>query len=246
MNIDREQAKKERAVRRKRRKKARRKELIGVMRRKNAKARRRRAVVASGKCVLFLFGLHFGAKGVIYFEEKIEQEASATMISAVEALGFTPTAVSDVRVVAMESVPSTEALSLRVPNFDGGPKLTRRRRALAEAAAKKYKVDPDLVLANMAVESDHDANAISPKGAIGLMQVMPANAKWCGLKSPSELLDEEKNIDCGVKLLAAEMEFFNNDPRKALQSYNGSRKCVGVCRESIQHAERVLTLYARG
>ncbi|MCC1496725.1 lytic transglycosylase domain-containing protein [Alcanivorax sp. 1008] len=76
------------------------------------------------------------------------------------------------------------------------------RKMLIETAIErsaKHNVNPAVVLAVIHAESAFDVNALSSKGAQGLMQIMPATAKWLGLVSP---FDPEANIDAGVRYLA--------------------------------------------
>jgi soluble lytic murein transglycosylase-like protein len=111
--------------------------------------------------------------------------------------------------------------------------------------AKEYRVPANLLKANMITESALNSDAYSPKGAIGLAQIMPANAKRCGVKKVSKLWDEKHNIRCGAQILAEELHTYNGDVVKALQSYNGGPGCINKCRESINHAQRVVSVYAR-
>lgn len=126
------------------------------------------------------------------------------------------------------------------------PKLRELNvREIVERESLRRKLNPRLALANMLEESGENPHAYSSVGAIGLMQVMPFNAKRCGLKSPAELLDPEKNIACGVRILAEELATYRDDPDAALQAYNGGAKCVNRCPESINHAKKVLRRLAR-
>lgn len=113
--------------------------------------------------------------------------------------------------------------------------------ALVEREALRHKLNPSLARALMKVESNNNRFAVSHVGAIGAMQVMPFNAKRCGLPHYGELFDEEKNIQCGVRILAEDMKAAKNNPQIALQVYNGGPKCVNKCKESIEHARKVLT-----
>jgi hypothetical protein len=108
-------------------------------------------------------------------------------------------------------------------------------------------INPSLPLALMRYESARNKHALSPKGAIGLMQVMPENAAWCGL-GKAELVDERKNATCGIKLLAAALKRYKGDPFLALQDYNGGPNCVGGyhepmrCKESATEAREVIRM----
>lgn len=118
---------------------------------------------------------------------------------------------------------------------------------IARREAKLASISPSLAVANLLAESSANGQAISHVGAIGLMQVMPQTAKQlCGIKDWRQLLNDEINIRCGVKVLAYELKQAKGDPSIALQAYNGGSKCVNKCRESINHAKRVLTILATG
>lgn len=117
--------------------------------------------------------------------------------------------------------------------------------AIVNMEATKRGVNPALARSLMRVESTMNQFAISTKGAIGYMQVMPFNAKRCGLSHPRELLDDHKNIRCGVQILDEELKAHNDNALLAIQSYNGGPKCVWKCKESINHVAKVMTELSR-
>lgn len=82
--------------------------------------------------------------------------------------------------------------------------------------AAQYGVSPDMVMAVMNRESGGRADAVSPAGAVGLMQLMPGTAKDLGV----DPYDPVQNIEGGTKYLAQQMKRYNNDPRLALAAYN--------------------------
>ena len=92
-----------------------------------------------------------------------------------------------------------------------------------EAASRRYQVDSKLVAAVIKVESDFRPHAISPKGAQGLMQLMPATAKQYKLK---DAFDPESNIDAGVRHLSGLLNRYAGEPAMALAAYNAGAGTV--------------------
>ena len=83
--------------------------------------------------------------------------------------------------------------------------------------AQEYGVDEDLVWAVMRQESGFNPGAVSPKGAVGLMQLMPGTAAQLGVSNP---YDVEQNVAGGVKYLEQCLNQFNQDVPLALAAYN--------------------------
>ena len=116
---------------------------------------------------------------------------------------------------------------------------------ILEAAAAKYNVDPDLVKAIAAAESDWDQNAISSVGAIGVMQLMPETAAALGVNP----YDENENIEGGAKYIRQMLDTFDGNVRKAVAAYNAGPNAVkrygGVppYAETQHYVGRVLDLY---
>jgi len=99
--------------------------------------------------------------------------------------------------------------------------------AQTAAAARDYDIDPDLLRAVMHVESRGDAAAVSPKGARGLMQIMPATARRFGVREPLvELNDPRTNIRTGAAYLKTLQGRFGNDLELVLAAYNAGEGAV--------------------
>lgn len=90
-------------------------------------------------------------------------------------------------------------------------------RALTVAAARRHGLDPELVLAVVSVESAFQPDAVSPKGARGLMQLMPATAQELGVDNA---FDPAQNLEGGSRHLRELVERYDGDLRKALAAYN--------------------------
>jgi soluble lytic murein transglycosylase-like protein len=109
-----------------------------------------------------------------------------------------------------------------------------------------------LVEALVAVESNFNTHAISPKGARGLMQLMPTTAKRYGMKHEQELHNPAKNIDMGVRHLKDLLNLHNGQVSLAIASYNAGQGAVSKYgqripqyRETMIYVPAVLAYMAR-
>jgi soluble lytic murein transglycosylase-like protein len=123
----------------------------------------------------------------------------------------------------------------------------RRYDHLVDHAARESKLDAHLLHAVIAAESAYDAAALSPKGAVGMMQLMPATARRYGV---ADSLDARQNIHGGARYLADLLRLFNNDTGLALAAYNAGENAVlrngrkiPPYRETEVYVPRVLSLY---
>lgn len=114
-------------------------------------------------------------------------------------------------------------------------------------AAIQYAIDPYLVKALVKVESNFNSEAVSPKGAIGVMQLMPGTAKDNGVSKP---FDPAENIRGGVKYLKRLMSLFKGNLELALAGYNAGENAVikygykiPPYSETVNYVEKVLTHY---
>jgi hypothetical protein len=88
---------------------------------------------------------------------------------------------------------------------------------VVNSASGRYRLDPDLVNSVIKAESGFNAHAVSPKGAQGLMQLMPRTASTLGVPNA---FDPEANVEGGTKYLRELLERYNFDLVKALAAYN--------------------------
>jgi soluble lytic murein transglycosylase-like protein len=113
-------------------------------------------------------------------------------------------------------------LYIRETNLDYRAYFDRYDRIITRAA-RKHDVDNSLVKAVIRAESDFDKNAVSRKGAQGLMQLMPETAKELAVK---DSFDPHENINAGVRYLKRQLDNFQNNVPLALAAYNAGENAV--------------------
>lgn len=155
---------------------------------------------------------------------------TSLMLTDALAVPFTPVGrFTDVRVFS--AYPLNNYLGLTVAYFpfpdQPATKITTQMSAtqakLVETVAASQGLDPKLVHAVIAAESAGDATAVSPKGAVGLMQLMPATAKRFNVQ---DRYDPRENLKGGVAYLAWLLRFFKGSLPHALAGYHCGEGCV--------------------
>jgi hypothetical protein len=123
---------------------------------------------------------------------------------------------------APDRKPDTEKPPAEISNPE--PENTNRTfDSLIDKYARHYELDPSLIHSIIATESGFNPNAVSPKGACGLMQLMPATADRLGVK---DSFDPEQNIRAGVRHFRSLMDTFNNNLALSLAAYNAGENLV--------------------
>lgn len=92
--------------------------------------------------------------------------------------------------------------------------------------AIRHSINPHLVAALIHVESSFNPRAVSPKGACGLMQLLPETARRFGLTKKKDLYDPKKNLEAGVRYLKWLANRFGGDTQKILAAYNAGEGAV--------------------
>jgi hypothetical protein len=128
------------------------------------------------------------------------------------------------------------------------PAKSQDLKSIVTAASQQHQVDADFIASVIKAESANNPRAVSPKGAQGLMQLMPGTASQLGVKNS---FDPADNVDGGVRYLRALLLLYNNDMVKALAAYNAGPqrvqqyKGVPPYRETHAYVARVINDYNR-
>jgi soluble lytic murein transglycosylase-like protein len=109
------------------------------------------------------------------------------------------------------------------PPVSFAPAANPNLSEVVNEASGRYRLDPDLVNSVIKAESDFHVRALSPKGAQGLMQLMPGTASELGV---ANAYDAQANVEGGTKYLRELLERYNFDLVKALAAYNAGPERV--------------------
>jgi soluble lytic murein transglycosylase-like protein len=159
----------------------------------------------------------------------IEKTKSALMIAVAAAL--------------LCGIAAAPALAARLDH-----PLKKAYDPIVSACAYKHSVPVDLVHSIIRAESNYDANAVSAKGAVGLMQLMPDTARAYGVANP---FDAAQNVEGGVRYLKDLIKLFDRSTSKVLAAYNAGQEAIkkygGVppYRETKTYIQRVMAGYAK-
>ncbi|MBN2158349.1 MAG: lytic transglycosylase domain-containing protein [Spirochaetes bacterium] len=127
-------------------------------------------------------------------------------------------------------------------------KTVEEIRKLADHYALANRVSPELVRAVIETESNYNPRAVSPKGAKGLMQLMPSVINDLGVKDP---FNPGENISAGVTMLKDLLVEYDGDYKKALSAYNAGRRAVNESGgvpdfpETQEYVKKVIDAYVK-
>jgi soluble lytic murein transglycosylase-like protein len=171
------------------------------------------AILSNGFSIRHEHHLTMGSTTRLFFTA---DDSSFTDLPTAEITGFekdlTLPTPALIREDAGISTASSKSVSISAPPLS----------QVVDAASATYHLDPDLVNSVIHAESGFNAHAVSPKGARGLMQLMPGTATELGV---TDAFDPEANVTGGSRYLRELLEHYNFDLIKALAAYNaGSRR----------------------
>jgi soluble lytic murein transglycosylase-like protein len=156
--------------------------------------------------------------------------SAAVALSAADASGQPRRIVTGVRPdprsgkLVRTVIVSSKALDVRNPSATAA--VPGNRAALDEAVrviAAQHSLPPQLLHSVIKVESDYNRLAVSPKGALGLMQLIPATARRFGV---ANVFNPVENIEGGAKYLRYLLDLYNGDYQLALAAYNAGERAV--------------------
>jgi soluble lytic murein transglycosylase-like protein len=188
------------------------------------------------------------ANGVVQFTNQapgknsqlvIESNPSEGRTSAARLLPGQPDAAASTTVAVINASPAYQAV-----------------HGSLSAASQAYGVDYHLLKAVVAAESAFNSKAVSPKGAVGLMQVMPTTARRYGVQADrgasvtAKLTDPDLNIQTGTRYLADLLRLFGGQTELALAAYNAGEGAVARAgnripdyKETQSYVQRVMSVY---
>jgi soluble lytic murein transglycosylase-like protein len=219
--------------------------------------------LAAGNVAVALLAMHATAHADLwaYVDEQGRSHVANHQVDAHYTLFFkgdttldVPASVADERAQAIRSLTGT-----RLYERATDERLTRRFARLIDEHAKTTKLDPALVKALIAVESAFDAQAVSLKGAVGLMQVIPDTGERYGLTADAQpaisakLLEPAINVRIGTQHLRELLTIYGGDLALALAAYNAGEGSVidhantippfAETREFVRRVQMVYALY---
>jgi soluble lytic murein transglycosylase-like protein len=151
---------------------------------------------------------------------------------------------------SQSSTPNAHSRGLGKPAFlkSGEIHPSAPLTAHIEEASQIYNLDPKLVQAVIQVESRFDSKAVSPKGAQGLMQLMPSTARDLQVGDP---FNPRENIEGGARYLRYLLDTYNQDLSLALAAYNAGPEKVNIHKgippylETRSYVQKVIQIYNR-
>lgn len=153
-------------------------------------------------------------------------------------------------VIHFTNVPTNKRFTIFIREHDGAVATENFYRfdRIILRAADKYDVEFELIKAIIKVESDFNSLAVSSKGAMGLMQLMPGTAKELRVRHS---FDPEENIDAGTRYFKSLLGYFKDNLSLALAAYNAGKdtviknnKRIPPYKETKEYVKKVLRYFS--
>ena len=173
------------------------------------------AILSNGFTIRHQHHLVMGTVTRLYLEA---DDSSFTDVPTAEITGYEPDFSVFAPADTPVALPATPAFAKPGP-VKPGPALDQ----VVNSASAAYHLDPDLVNSVIHAESGFNVRAVSPKGARGLMQLMPGTASQLGVR---DAFDAQANVTGGSRYLRELLERYNFDLVKALAAYNAGPQRV--------------------
>jgi soluble lytic murein transglycosylase-like protein len=155
----------------------------------------------------------------------------------------------DTRYKVVIETAAPAAVTAETPPLGALLRKSAQYSKVIETAARASRLEPALVQAVMVAESGGDPNALSKRGARGLMQLMPATARLYGVRN---VFDPEQNVRAASQYLRDLADRYQNDLELVLAAYNAGPTAVDLSggkipplRETLDYVPRVLRIYSR-
>lgn len=219
------------------------------------------AQVAVATCVLLVWGASVASAEIVFMTSggvlsvKGHKTEGDSVILTLRSGGEVTCDKSLIEKIVPDEVPHPEPAPVQAAAPQETPKLPVPERTpllkdsvygdLIASAAEAHGVNPILVQALVQVESNYKPHARSPKGAMGLMQIMPATAREYKVRNA---YDPKSNIDAGIRKLKSLLEMWQGDVALALAAYNAGagavQKYKGIppYRETQNYVSRILSI----
>ncbi len=134
-----------------------------------------------------------------------------------------PSPARSVAIAKTEAKPAPRAATPAISAAQATAVTRAELNSMVAGAGVRHQIDPDFINSVIRAESGFHSNAVSKKGAQGLMQLMPGTASQLGVANS---FDPNSNVEGGTRYLRELLEKYNYDPVKALAAYNAGSKRV--------------------
>jgi soluble lytic murein transglycosylase-like protein len=183
---------------------------LAILRNGNSIRHERRQVVGA---VTRLYLTDSGSGYIEIPTDQIERFEQDTTPAAAPSAAIAKTEAKAAAKMSVPAIPPAQAAAITRAELNN----------MVTGAGERHQIDPDFINSVIRAESGFHSNAVSKKGAQGLMQLMPGTASQLGVANS---FDPNSNVEGGTKYLRELLEKYNYDPVKALAAYNAGSKRV--------------------